>query len=139
MEILFAYALLLYEGYDIWDLYSTELDKLFLDDPENDIYLSLELTTDIKQVVLHIFLNTNKESLDIEKFGQTLMKLLIDIYRKSNLEEFAKHMYSLWNNLPDYICDKEPFYTLCYADDCLSYGDETQCRKLYEEAMCFYD
>ncbi len=41
--------------------------------------------------------------------------------------------------MPRDIGQKEPFLTLCYADDCLSYHDEEQCRKLYEKAMCYYD
>ena len=28
---------------------------------------------------------------------------------------------------------------LDYADDCLSYGDKEQCRKLYESAMSYYE
>ena len=34
---------------------------------------------------------------------------------------------------------EEPFFALCYADDCLSYGDEKQCRDLYEAALSYYD
>ena len=33
-------------------------------------------------------------------------------------------MYDLWKLLPDKINNEEPFYTLNYAGDCLSYGDE---------------
>lgn len=138
MESLYAYALLFCEGYDIWDLYSKELDKLFLDDPENDTYLLLELTTDIKQTIAHIFSITNKKTFDVEIFGRTLMKLISDIYKNSDLQDFAKHMYALWKRLPGFIDEQEPFFILSYADECLSYGDETQCRKLYEEAMNYY-
>lgn len=138
MEALYAYALLLCEGYDVWEIYSTELDRLFLDDPENDIYLQLELTPDIKQAALYIISIINKEAIDIEIFGQTLMRAVSDIYKKSDLQDFGKHMYSLWTHLPDSIGEQEPFFTLCYADDCLPYGDETQCRNLYEKAMNFY-
>lgn len=34
---------------------------------------------------------------------------------------------------------EEPFYILSYADDCLGYGDEKQCRELYENALNYYD
>lgn len=34
---------------------------------------------------------------------------------------------------------EEPFHILSYADDCLSYGDEKQCRELYESMFAFYE
>ena len=67
------------------------------------------------------------------------MRSLLRIYESIDIALFAKKMYSLWNKLPRDIGQKEPFLTLCYADDCLSYHDEEQCRKLYEKAMCYYD
>ena len=138
METLYAYALILCEGYDYWDVYSEELDRLFLNDPENDMYLSLELTTDIHQAVFHIFSSMNWEAFDVRIFGKALMKPVSDIYKKSNLQDFTEHMYSLWNHLPYFISEKEPFFIFNYAGDSLSYGDEIQCRKLCEKAMNFY-
>ena len=48
-------------------------------------------------------------------------------------------MYRLWTLLPKKIKLEEPFYILSYADDCLGYGDEKQCRELYENALNYYD
>lgn len=48
-------------------------------------------------------------------------------------------MYDLWKLLPDKINNEEPFYTLNYVGDCLSYGDEIQCRELYECALNYYE
>ena len=141
MEALYAYALLLCQGYDVWDLYSAELDRLYLDDPENEIYFTLELTNDndIEHTVMYIISNIRQQDFHIDYFGQIFMKSLSEIYQKSDLPDFAKHMYALWNHLPYFIREQEPFFTLCYADDCLSYGDEAECRRLYEKAMHFYD
>ena len=122
MEKLFAYALLMCEGYDLWDQYSEELDRLFLDAPQNDIYLYLEEVTDRKEAVLRTLSVMDNVSYDIEIFGQELMKLISDVYQKSSLKDFAKHMYFLWTKLPDEIQHREPFYTLSYADDCILYN-----------------
>lgn len=48
-------------------------------------------------------------------------------------------MYQLWQYLPSELSEKEPFDILCYADDLLSWGDEKQCRELYEKALFYYD
>lgn len=48
-------------------------------------------------------------------------------------------MYDLWKQLLDKINDEELFYTLNYAGDCLSYGDEIQCRELCECTLNYYD
>lgn len=34
---------------------------------------------------------------------------------------------------------KNPFYTLNYAGDCLSYGDEIRCCELYKCALNYYE
>lgn len=138
MELLFAYALLMFVGYDVWEKYSEELDRLFLDDPDNDLYLHLESTTDIIHTVKYIDSNMNRESFDVEKFGKALMKIISDIYKTSDLNDFSERMHSLWNNLPFDIRENDPFHIFCYADDFLSICDEAQCRESYEKAMNFY-
>ena len=135
MEELFAYALLFCEDYDFWDLYSERLDKLFLEYPDNEEYLYLESLTSPKEAALHIISAISGMSFDTKLFGRTLMKLIGQAYTKSDLIKFSRRMYSLWNDLPASIHHKEPFFTLSYADDCLSYGDKKQCRKLYEQAI----
>ncbi|MCH5349061.1 MAG: hypothetical protein J1E40_07045 [Oscillospiraceae bacterium] len=139
METLFAYALLMSEGYDVWDQYSEKLDRLFLDDPQNDTYLYLEEVTDRKEAVLRILSEMDNISFDIESFGRELMRLLSDIYKESNLKDFADHMYSLFNKLPDEIRDIKPFYTLSSADDCILYNSEKHNRKLFESVLYYYE
>lgn len=138
MEELFAYALLFSEGYDFWKQYSEQLDKLFLESPDNEEYLYLETLKSPKEAALHIIAVMSEASFDTDLFGRTLMKLIGQIYEKSDLADFGTRMYSLWVKLPKNIEQNEPFFTLCYADDYLSWNKE-QCRKLYEKAIHYYD
>ena len=138
MEELFAYALLFSEGYDFWKQYSERLDKLFLESPDNEEYLYLETLKSPKEAVLHIIAVMSETSFDTDLFGRTLMKLLGQIYEKSDLADFGTRMYSLWVKLPKSIGENEPFFTLCFADDYLLW-DEEQGRKLYEKAIHYYD
>ncbi len=138
MEELFVYALLCSEGVDMWGMYSQALDRLFIENPGNEDYLSLEEMTP-KEAVLHSIAVMRRTEFNSEYFGKILMKSLQQVYENTALEVFARNMYSLWGKLPEIICEEEPFFTLSYADDCLSYGDEHQCRQLYENAMHYYD
>lgn len=138
MEELFVYALLYCESFDVWLLYSRALDKLFMEEPENETYLLLEGMTP-KEAVLHSISIMHQCEFDTIYFGKILMKSLQQFYEDTAIEVFAEKMYSLWNKLPASIDKSEPFLTLCYADDCLSYGGESQCRHLYEKAMHYYD
>lgn len=138
MEKLFVYALLYSEGFDVWASYADILDMLFIENLENEEYLSLEMMRP-KEAVLHSISVMYRSEFDSEYFGKILMKSLQQIYENISIEVFAKKMYSLWKKLPQHICKEEPFFTLSYADDCLSYGDEYQCRQLYEKAMYYYD
>lgn len=139
MEELFAYALLFCEGYDVWELYMKRLDELFLAFPENEEYLYLEGLKNPKEAALHIVAVMSEVSFDTDLFGRTLMRQIAEIYSTSDIEEFGRKMYSLWNKFPEMIEHQEPFWTFGYADDCLSFGDEEQCRELYEGAMHYYD
>lgn len=131
------YALLYSEGFDVWAMYSDTLDKLFIENPEDENYLSLEGMAP-KEAVLHTIAIMHRSTFDTGYFGKILMESLRQIYENIRLEIFAKKMYSLWNKLPGFVDKEEPFFILCYADDCLSYGDEYQCRQLYEKAMNYY-
>lgn len=139
MEALLAYALLFCEGYDCGDLYEEQLNRLFLEHPDNKEYLYLESLPSRKDAALHTVSMLSGVPFDAVLFGRALMKPLAQAYAESDLVPFSKRMYSLWRVLPPAIQYEEPFHTFNYADDCLSYGDETRCRKLYEEAIHFYD
>ncbi|MGM0125067.1 hypothetical protein IGI37_002463 [Enterococcus sp. AZ194] len=90
---------------------------------------------------IHKIIYKRQEALNGALFGQYLFEKLKKIYFSDELQidEFGRKMYSIWNTyLPDCLAKEEPFWTLSYADDCLSYGDEKQTRELYEKAFDFY-
>ena len=126
-------------GFDFWHLYSAQLDRLFLESPDNEVYSHLETLRNPADVALHVISIMSDASFDADQFGRALMRPLKEVYANSDLSGFSRKMYLLWNGLPTSIQDKEPFFTFCYAGDCLSYGDQLQCRRLFEEAIHYYD
>ena len=138
MEGLFVCAILCGLGLEKYDTYREKIEQLFELNPTDEILLDLYGRT-YKDGLLHIHSIMNEYALNCEVFGKYLMEELQKVYVSVEITEFGKKMYELWNRLPDTI-DKmeEPFHVLSYADDCLSYGDEKQCRKLYEWMFEFY-
>lgn len=55
------------------------------------------------------------------------------------IHSFAEKAYVAWNMLPKSIDQTEPFWTLSYADDPLSWGDEKQTREIYEKMFRYYE
>lgn len=138
MEELFVYSLLYVIGYEKVDEYEETLDRLFLNNPDDGNLLDLEGMA-FKEAMLHLYHLMKVLSFDTIEFGKQLMSKIKPIYDGNNIADFGKAMYRLWTVLPDEIIREEPFYILSYADDCLGYGDEKQCRELYEHAMNYYD
>ena len=142
MEELFAYAILLYEGIATEAEYQERLDALFLEHPDDRMLLDLECETDIQEAVICIRTRADYGYIGLhpERFGRTLMKKLRDCYAScTDLRRFGSKMYSLWESLPSDLYDREPFWTLSYADDPLSWGDEAQTRALYEKMLNYYE
>lgn len=140
MEELLAFAILLYEEMVTKDEYDKKLDELFLNNPENDDLLYLEWEKDIEKAVIYIRTHTDYNYFDYKRFGRILMSRLKVNYKNcSDIRDFADQMYNLWESLPGIIQDREPFFTLCYADDPLSWGNEEQTRNIYENMMNYYD
>ena len=139
MEELLVYAILLYEGLVTENEYNKRLDELFLSTPENDHLLYLEWETDISKAIIYVRTHIDYKNLDYEQFGRILMGKLQTVYVNCpNIKCFASRMYSLWESLPGNIQDIEPFWTLCYADDPLSWGEEEQTRTIYEHMLNHY-
>lgn len=141
MDELIVYAILCSIGYESYDEYRKKLDQLFLQNPQNEVLLDLE-GRNYKDAMLHLVHLFDERQLDTNMvlFGKKLMDRIRDIYdTENNLERFGKRMYQLWQYLPSELSEKEPFDILCYADDPLSWGDEKQCRELYEKALFYYD
>lgn len=139
MEELLVFALLLCEEIVSEDEYLKRLDELFLQSPENDDFLYLEWVTNIKEAIIYIRTNIDYKIFDYELFGRILMEKLRIYYKEClDIKSFSERMYFLWENLPFYIQDKQPFYILSYADDPLSWGDEEQARNIYESMLNYY-
>ena len=138
MEELFVYSLLYDVGYEKVNEYEEALNRLFLNNPEDRNLLDLEGMA-FKDAMLHIRHLINVLSFDTIEFGKQLMSKIKPLYAGNNIADFGKAMYRLWTLLPEKIKLEEPFHILSCADDCLGYGDEKQCRELYENALNYYD
>lgn len=141
IEGLYVYAFLLSVGLASKTEYGEYLDALFLDAPDNDLLLNLEWSfSDTKNSVITIFSYCKEHDINYDVFGSYLCEKLSEAYKQHNeIKEFSKKSYRLWQLLPDKIQHIEPFWTLLYADDPLSWGDESQTRALYEKMFCYYD
>ncbi|MEE0060892.1 MAG: hypothetical protein UE295_08700 [Acutalibacteraceae bacterium] len=147
MEELLAYALLIYAGFDVEEKYQSKLDELFLANPTDDFLLELEAKSgNIKESIIYISMNLNTKfkcgnsyNLNYDIFGKALMDSLKPFYKNTELILFAEKGWYLWNSLPDVLWQTEPFWSLCYADDPLSHGDEAKCREFYENMFNYYD
>lgn len=140
MEELLAFAYLLELDLVSEDMYEEKLNKLFLENPNNEDLLELEfLSGKRKETIVYIRTHMDYNSMDFDKFGRELFGLLKLIYEDMEIHEFGSAMYSLWESLAGSLQDKVPFWTLSYADDPLSYGDEEQTKKIYEEMLAYYD
>ena len=139
IEELLVYAILLYEELITEDVYNKRLDELFLDNPENDDLLSLEWETNIENAVIYIRTHVDYKSIDYDEFGRILMSRLKVFYEScQDIKDYADRMYGLWESLPGNIQQIEPFFSLSYADEPLSWGDEEQTRGIYESMLNYY-
>ena len=123
--------------------YNHYLDALFLKNEHNDLLLELECYSSDKLKSVQIIKNSlfySDNPFDYNEFGQFLFEKINIIYNQKNIniKKFGSKMYAVWQLLPSCISNIEPFWTLSYADDCLSYGDEKQTRELYQKAFKYY-
>lgn len=141
MEELLACALLSTVGIEEKEAYFDCLNALFLVSPEDPVLLELEWERDLREVV-KILLKTEMRIDDVSSLGKLLMNRLETQYRKcvtvADLEKFGERGYQLWSILPEELASNQ-FSTLNYAQDSLGYGDESQCRELFEEMFQAYD
>jgi len=143
MEELYAAFLLWYCGLCPKEQYEALLHRLFLAEPDSDLLLDLEEATanmlNSRSCFLRYWAGA-RCPLDDEPFGRSLFRALEQTYREGSLDlaTFGQRCYALWQELPGPLQQLQPFWTLSYADDCLSWGDEAQTRQLYEAAFAFY-
>ena len=123
--------------------YSKTLDEMFLSDVNNELLLELEGCSydyDTAFDILQRFWKYECKNFSVDVFGGCLTEDLKTVYQSNvfHIEDFGRKCYSLWQHLPNELNTIEPFHTLSYADDPLSWGDEEQARKIYEEFFEFY-
>lgn len=141
VEILLSYAILLYVGLVSDGEYKEILDTYFLKHPDNALLIELEWRTfDIEGTIKIIFDYCLENNVNYDTFGCFFISKLEEKYYQDDMDiqRFGSKMYSIWNLLPSEIDNKEPFWTLCYADDSLSWGDEKQTRELYQKMFQYY-
>lgn len=143
MEKLVALCYLWAFGLGEKEDYYSELDRLFLEDSEDDYLLELEGLSDESAAALTMLSPLAEGSLNVDNFGKELFTALEKVYNENRLPlaEFGECCYKMWGGLPykpyqyEHI---EPFLTLTYATDPLSYGNKGQSRDLFEDAFNYY-
>lgn len=137
-------AILLWKfGLSSVENYHMVLNQKFLNSSDDELLLELECSSsdcDASFNSLMRFWNYEYTDFNQNKFGKILFSLLETAYKRNfvAIKDFGDRCYQLWQCLPGSICNEEPFLTLSYADDGLSYGDESRTKMLYEKAFQFY-
>ena len=144
MEKLICKSLLWKFGLTDGTDYSKTLDEMFLADVNNDLLLELESCSsydyDTAFDILQRFWKYECKNFSVDVFGRCLTEDLKMVYQSEafHIEDFGRKCYLILKQLPYELYIAEPFRILSYADDPLSWGDEEQTRKLYEEFFDFY-
>lgn len=143
MEKLVALCYLWAFGFGSKEEYCVELDRLFLENPDDDFLLELEGLDNDSAAALIKLSPLAEGSLNVDVFGKELFCGLEKFYSENctsqaSLEKFGKMCYTMWQSFPASIDTKDPFHILCCADDPLSWGDEKQSRELYKKAFEHY-
>ncbi|MDE7192837.1 MAG: hypothetical protein K2O14_02600 [Oscillospiraceae bacterium] len=148
MEKLTVLLLLFLSGFGSAEPYFAELDRLFLESPDDSFLFELEdCLKDLRghwaRVSERFAANIGD---DIKKFGRELSGGVQEFFDenvstgKITLREFGRMGYKLWLLLSDLNIevDSDPYVVLCYADEPLDYGDEKQSLELYRYFFDFY-
>ena len=143
MENLICKSLLWKIGLTMGEDYNKSLDEVFLKNSENHILLELECCSsdcDATFDILQRYWKYECKDFSVDTFGKCLLEDLKEIYQSNilSIEDYGRKCYSLWKQLPSELHLEEPFHILSYADDPLSWNDEGQTRRLYEEFFNFY-
>ena len=142
-QSLLPYAYVMKAGLDAEKIYADEyanaLDAVLEKHPDNRFLRELECIDGAEQSAEFILSECEHAIVSPDDFGKGFLQLLRSVYQDTELSAFSKSMYELWGKLPDGVMNIEPFITLNYADDPLSYGDEAQTRRIYERLFEYYD
>lgn len=142
IEKLLTCAILLDVGLMPLTEYTACLDTLFLENSEDDLLLELEFCSGdaVKTCqLIYDFLQSSNDPFSVKEFGKILFGTLKSAYNQNRLDMkgFSEKTYRIWRLLPQNLQHDEPFWSLGYADEPLSWGDEKQTRKIYQHAFQF--
>ena len=143
MEEVYAEFLLWFHGFHANERYEALLHQTFLN-LIDDILLDLEECSSHALDTRGRFMRYWDYECSVfnpDRFGKALMDGLKAAYKANTfcIEEFGRRCRRLCWDIPFDLQGTEPFLTLSYADECLSWDDEEQTRSLYESAFAFYD
>ena len=140
MEFLYACCLLWALGFTAGESYANALHSSFRDRPESSTLFALEEAFPDAGRSLSLLEATcaaGGSGFSQAAFTKALFTGLRAVYTENHfaLPIFGKKCYALWKALPSSLRDQEPFLTLSYAQDSLSWGDETAMRAHLEAAF----
>jgi hypothetical protein len=139
VEKLLSFAILLNYELISHERYIEYLNEIFLHYPDNDFLLELQwCSSDTKKTIDIILEYTKNIKINYNEFGKFLLVNLEAAYSEMDLCQFCAKSYQVWSMLPNIVANEQPFWTLSYADEPLSWGDEKQTRKLYEGMFKHY-
>ena len=140
MEFLYACCLLWALGFTAGESYADALHSSFRDRPESPTLFALEEAfpdTGRSLSLLEAVCTAEGSGFSQAAFAKALFTGLRAVYTENHfaLPSFGQKCYVLWKALPSSLRDQEPFLTLSYAQDSLSWGDETAMRAHLEAAF----
>lgn len=140
-EMLLAYALLLEAEFISSSEYKEHLNALFMNSSNNDLLLELEwCSSDTQKTKGMIFEYSREHEIDFDIFGSFLMQSLKNIYNQIDVDikTFNSKIIIIWSKLPNEITKIEPFWSMSYAGEPLTWGDVQQTQDIYEKMFNFY-
>lgn len=138
MEKLYAECLLWALGLRSGDEYAALLHQQFRTQPEDSLLFQLEeCATDAGRSLAQLerAVAQNEGAFCRQTFAHRLFAGLQTAYAEIPLPDLGKKCYRLWQALPESLQKEQPFLTLQYAEDSLSWGDEAGMRAHLEQAF----
>lgn len=140
METLYAQCLLLTLGLAAGEAYADTLHRAYRARPESALLTGLEACFPDAGHSLSLLEDAAAEQGNgffQAAFAKALFTGLQAVYTENSfsLPHLGKKCYALWKALPPSLRDQEPFLTLSYAQDSLSWGDEAAMRAHLERAI----
>lgn len=140
MEHLYACCLLWALGFTNSESYTDALHASFRNRPESSALFALEESfpdAGRSLSLLEAACTAGGSGFSQAAFAKALFSDLRAVYNENlfPLPFFGRKCYALWQALPPFLRHEEPFLTLSYVQDSLSWGDEDGMRAHLEAAF----